>query len=817
MLYADIVLPFPLGDFYTYGISEDLESSLALGKRVLVPFGAKRFYTGLVRNIHANKPEGYDVKNILMILDPQPIFDKKHLKLQDWISSYYMSSPGDVFKSALPSGMRLESHTNIYLKKEAFSSLGLKDKEIIICNKLLNSSNLSIKDINEALGMKNAMPYVQSLMKKGIIEVEEQLSARFKEKSLKYVRLCEDFSEQDLSHAIDSLSRAKTQQKLLLTYLNLSQKFIASKEENVLMTDLLKISSCTSASLKALCERGLLEIYTEVVSRINAFKGEVKDLHILSEHQQKALDEIEHLFQEKDCVLLHGVTSSGKTEVYTHLIDKCIKEGKQVLYLLPEISLTSQITQRLQSFFGDEVGVYHSKFSNNERVEIWNRLKSDKPYKLVLGVRSSLFLPFNNLGLIIIDEEHETSFKQQNPAPRYNARDAALVLAKIYSAKTLLGSATPSIESAYNAHMGKYGYVKLSQRYSGIEMPDILISDLVRAKFTKSMKGVFAPELFAAITKALENKKQIILFQNRRGYASYLQCNQCGQVAKCKHCDVSLTYHKYDNKLVCHHCGYTKDMLHTCPSCDSHNLAIKGFGTEKIEEELIKYFPKASVSRMDLDTTSTKRKLDSIIEDFENKKIDILIGTQMVTKGLDFENLVLVGVLDADSLLNYPDFRSYERAYQLLAQVAGRAGRRGERGKVIIQASDIANPILKYVVENDYASLYMSQINERKEFIYPPFYKMIEINMRHTDPSLLNHYAYELSIRLRKIFGIRIYGPHEPLISKVFKSYIRTILLKIETKSSLSKAKKILLEESVKMQSDKKYSGILIAFNVDPL
>lgn len=817
MLYADIILPFPLGDYFTYGISEDNENSVAIGKRVLVPFGAKHFYTGLVRKIHNNKPQNYEVKNILIVLDDKPIFDDNHLRLQDWIMSYYMSSPGDVFKAAVPSGMRLESHTNIFLKNENFSSLGLNDRELIICNKLLHASNVSIKDINEFVGLKNSMPYLQSLMEKGFVEIEEQVSAKYKEKRLKYVRLCKDFSEHELSDFLDSLSRAKAQKKVLLAYLNLSQKFISEKENIVLQTELLKISSSTLSSLKALCDKGILEIYSEVVSRLTSFKGDTKPLHVLSSAQQKAYDEIDAAFDDKDCVLLHGVTSSGKTEVYTHLIDKCIKEGKQVLYLLPEISLTTQITQRLQSFFGDEVAVYHSKFSNNERVEIWNRLKSDNPYKLVLGVRSSLFLPFNNLGLIIVDEEHEASFKQQNPAPRYNARDAALVLANIYGAKCLLGSATPSIESAFNAHKKKYGYVKLDKRYSGIQLPEIHISDLARARFTKSMKGVLTPVLFSAITDALSNDKQVILFQNRRGYASYVQCYQCAQVVKCKFCDVSLIYHKYDNKLICHHCGFSQDMLHTCPSCDTPNLAIKGFGTEKIEEDLAKYFPKAKISRMDLDTAGTKRKLDSIIDRFENKKIDILVGTQMLTKGLDFDNLALVGVLDADSLLNFPDFRSYERAYQLLAQVSGRAGRRGERGKVIVQTSQTDNPILKYVIENDFAALYTSQIKERKEFIYPPFYRMIELNMRHTDPYLLNHFSSELALRLRKIFGIRVFGPHEPLISKVYKSYIRTVLLKIESKSSLSKAKAILHKETKAILSEKKYSKIVLSFNVDPM
>jgi len=817
MIYVDIILPFPVDGFYTYSVEEDLSFDIEKGKRVIVPFGRKRFYTGLVKNIHNNKPQGYEVKPIMAILDDKPIFNEKHFALQDWISSYYMSSPGDVFKAAIPSGLRLESHSNISLKNESFHLFALKEKELIICNQLLNSTNVSIISLNEATGLKNCMPYIQSLLDKDIIEIEEQVGAKYKEKKVKYVRLFSDFSESEISHKMDSLKRAVKQQKLLLTYLNLSQRYIQQKELSVQQSELLKISGCSSTILKSLCEKEILEIYSESVSRLDKFEGEIKSLNILNEYQDKAHKEIVGQFKEKDCVLLNGVTSSGKTEVYTHLIKECIDGGRQVLYLLPEIALTTQITKRLQAYFGDDVGVYHSKFSDSERVEIWKRLKSDNPYKIILGVRSSLFLPFENLGLIIVDEEHENSFKQQNPSPKYNARDAALVLANIFKAKVLLGSATPSIESTHNTKIGKYGYASLKNRYSDIAMPEIIISDLTEARHKKSIQGVFGPHLYKEMLLALENHKQIILFQNRRGYAAYLQCNVCGDVVKCKDCDVSMTYHKYENKLVCHYCGYKTDLLHKCPSCESIDVGVKGFGTEKIEEELEKYFPGVRVARMDLDTAGTKKKLDALISNFEEKKVDVLIGTQMVTKGLDFDNVSVVGVLNADSLLNYPDFRAYERSYQLLSQVAGRAGRKGDRGKVIIQTTQLDNPIIGYVQNGDYEGMYNFQIIEREEFIYPPFYRIIEIDVRNSDVCLLQDFSHEFSSRLRQIFGIRVFGPHEPLISRVQKYYIRKIILKIESKSSLSKAKSILKKELEVMCAAKKYKTMRLAFDVDPV
>lgn len=640
----------------------------------------------------------------------------------------------------------------------------------------------------------------------------------YKPKLEKCVRLAKEFSEEELAQTSDKLSlgRAKAQEKLFLCYLNLSQICFEEKPKEVKQSELLRVANVSPAALKSLCDKKILQVYTEEVSRIPKFEAETQALYKLSETQEEAYKSIKNQFQEKDTVLLYGVTSSGKTEVYTHLINDTLKQGKQVLYLLPEIALTSQLTVRLQSFFGKDLTVYHSKFSNQERVEVWKKMQSDNPYPIVLGARSSIFLPFNNLGLIIIDEEHETSYKQQSPAPRYHARDAALVLAKRLGAKCLLGSATPSIESAHNSQTGKYGMVKLEKRYSNVELPEIILADTLEARKKNSMKASFTPLLYTSIKESLEKGKQILLFQNRRGYASFVKCDSCGEPVKCKHCDISLTYHKFSNKLICHHCGFTQDMAHQCPNCDSNELSIHGLGTEKIEEQVAKLFPKSVCKRMDLDTAGTKNKIDSIISDFQDHKIDILIGTQMISKGLDFDNVSVVGVMNADSIINFPDFRAYERAYQLLAQVSGRAGRRGERGKVIIQTSEVENPIFSYVVNNDFNRMYYYQIKERKEFVYPPFYRMIEIIVSSKNESSSNSAAKTLAIQLKQLFGIRISGPFDPLLHKVNNKYYKHIILKIEPQASISKAKKILLETVNNLKHQKGKSQISIRFNVDP-
>jgi primosomal protein N' (replication factor Y) len=818
MVYVEVILPVPVGEYYTYGVGPELENDVAVGKRVVVPFGAKKFYTGIIRAVGNSKPEGYEVKDIALVLDDKPILDKDHLDFQEWISSYYMSSPGDVLKAALPAGLRIESQTKVYVKSTEFSFKDLKPRELAVYDILNNSSGVTIQALNEATGLKNSMSYVRSLMDKGIVGVEECLRDRYKQKEEKYIKLAKDFKEEEMVEVIESMRRAPKQQKLLMLYLNLSKTFVDNEPEKVSKSELMKMADTSHSILKSLITKNILCEYSEVVSRLDVYEGELKPLNTLNKYQQKSLDEVETQFEEKDCVLLHGVTSSGKTEIYIHLIEKCINQGKQVLYLLPEIALTSQIIRRLRSFFGDAAGVYHSKFSDSERVEVWTNLRKDgneKPFKIILGVRSSLFLPFDNLGLIIVDEEHENTYKQHDPAPRYHARDAALMLARLHGAKTLLGSATPSIESYYNAEKGKYGFSALKKRYSDILMPEIKIADMGEARRKKIMKGVFTPLLYNSIEDSLSNGKQVILFQNRRGYASFMECRDCGYVVRCKHCDVSLTYHKYENKLSCHYCGYRVDVPHKCPACESENISTKGFGTEKIEMELNKYFPDAKVARLDHDTTRTRKGMDAVIHDFENRKVDILVGTQMVSKGLDFDNVAVVGIMNADSMLNYPDFRAFERSYQLMAQVSGRAGRHGERGKVVIQTATPEHPVVCDVVGNDYESMFYRQIEERREFIYPPFFKMVEITIRYKDRNLVYEFANKLGKNLRKTFGIRVFGPQAPLVGRVHGNYLLKIILKIEINRSLARAKFLLKNEVDSLLEEKTYKRIFVGYDVD--
>jgi len=818
MVYVEVILPVPVGEYFTYGVGPELENEVAVGKRVVVPFGSKKFYTGIIKSIGNIKPEGYEVKDIALVLDDKPLMDKEHLDFQEWISSYYMSSPGDVLKAALPAGLRIESQTKVYVKSEEFSFKDLKPKELAIYDILNNSAGVTIQALNEATGLKNCMSYVRSLMAKGIVVVEECLRDRYKQKEEKYIKLAREFSEEEMLGVIEGLRRAPKQQKLLMLYLNLSKTFVDREPEKITKSQLMKMADTSHSILKSLVTKNILCEYSEVVSRLDVYSGELKDLNMLNPSQEKSLDEIEKQFEEKDCVLLHGVTSSGKTEIYIHLIEKCIKQGKQVLYLLPEIALTSQIIRRLRSFFGDSAGVYHSKFSDSERVEVWTNLREENnkhPFKIILGVRSSLFLPFDNLGLIVVDEEHENTYKQHDPAPRYHARDAALMLARLHGAKTLLGSATPSIESYYNAQKGKYGFSELKKRYSGILMPEIKVADMGEARRKKIMKGVFTPMLYESIEEALGKNKQVILFQNRRGYASFLECKDCGYVARCKNCDVSLTYHKFENKLSCHYCGYKMEVPYKCPVCSSENISTKGFGTEKIELELNKYFPLASVARLDHDTTRTRKGMDAVIHDFEDKKVDILVGTQMVSKGLDFDNVAIVGIMSADSMLNYPDFRAFERSYQLMAQVSGRAGRHGERGKVVIQTSTPEHPVVCDVVGNDYESMYYRQIEERREFVYPPYFKMIEIDIKYKDRNVVYEFANKLGHNLRKIFGIRVYGPQVPQVGRMHGNYLLKIILKVEINRSLSRAKFLLKSEVDSLLAERAYKRIFVGYDVD--
>jgi primosomal protein N' (replication factor Y) len=818
--FADLILPLPLAQLFTYSIPEELKAEVAIGKRVVVPFGRTKFYTGIVKNIHNNAPEDYTTKEIISCLDENPLINSLQLRFWDWISQYYQCTLGDVFKAALPSGLKLESQSKISANENFQSKSSLTKTEEQILNVLQHSKDVNISTLNQATGLKNTLPQVKSLLEKGAISIQEQIITNYKEKTKEWVRLASNYSESEMSKFIDELKRAKKQQEMLLSFLNLSKHYFEEQANKVSVTELLQSIGSSKGILKSLVEKNILEIYFEKVDRIDLSHTETNGLKELNEYQQKAIAEIRSQYKEKNCVLLHGVTSSGKTEIYIHLMQEQLQAGKQVLYLLPEIALTTQIINRLRSVFGNKVGIYHSKFNDAERVEIYNNIHQNNPenaYQIILGVRSSIFLPFHNLGLIIVDEEHENTYKQFDPAPRYHARDASLYLAHLHQAKTLLGTATPAIETYYNAKSGKYGLVELFHRHQNIEMPEIIIADVKEARRKKQMKSIFSPELIQMMETCLDSKEQIILFQNRRGYSPYLECKNCGWVPHCPNCSVSLTYHRYNNQLVCHYCAHSIHPPTVCEQCGSTEIEDRGFGTEKIEEELRTFFPEARIGRMDLDTTRKKMAYEQLIYKFENHELDILVGTQMVSKGLDFDNVSLVGVLNADSMLNYPDYRAYERSFQMMAQVSGRAGRNKKRGKVLIQTYTPNHPIIKNVIENDYFSMYTNQLAERKEYIYPPYYRLINICLKHKNQKVVNQAASVLATSLRKVFGIRIFGPQAPVINRIQTFHIVNILLKIEKKSSPGKAKWILNQHANHLKSMDQFKSIQINFDVDPM
>jgi len=848
--FVDVILPLSVPNLYTYRVPFEWNESIAIGKRVVVQFGRGKLYSALVRKIHENPPKQYAAKYIDSILDDSPIVNQKQFELWDWLSSYYMCTIGEVMIAALPGGLRLSSETKILLNqnyKEQNANIDLSDKEYLIVDALEIRQVLTLTDISGIIEQKIVYPIIKSLIEKGIVVLQEELKEKFKPKIESYVRIS-DFAdnEENLKTIFDALERkAPKQLDVVMAYVTLSKRYSKDRVE-VRKLDILKMVEGAEAALKSLVKKNTFEMYEREVGRLKSFENENK-ISNLNEEQQKVLESINAQFfgkqknngkdekpvsedsslsfgegrGEVDVVLLHGVTSSGKTEIYVKLIEQAISEGKQVLYLLPEIALTTQIINRLRKYFGETVGVYHSKFNENERVEVWNNvlnLKSDiSNFKLVIGARSALFLPFSNLGLVIVDEEHDTSFKQYDPAPRYNARDAAIYLAHIHKAKVLLGSATPSLESYFNAQEGKYGFAEMTKRFGGIQMPEILIADVKEATRKKMMKSHFSPLLLDTVTLALEKKEQVILFQNRRGFAPQLECNMCAWVPQCANCDVSLTYHKVSNQLRCHYCGYSIKPPTKCAACGDTDLKMKGFGTEKIEEELSIFYPKARIARMDLDTTRSKFAHQHIIQDFEEGNIDILVGTQMVTKGLDFDNVSMVGILNADSMLNFPDFRSFERSYQLMAQVSGRAGRKNKRGKVIIQSQNPEHSIIQEVIANDFLSMYTNQLLDRKNFNYPPYFRLIEITVIHKDVDMVNASAKFLADALKKQFGKRVLGPEFPLVSRIRNLYHKNILLKIERDASVGQVKKILSELLIKFKTTNDYKSVRVNIDVDPM
>ncbi|MDR1678499.1 MAG: primosomal protein N' [Prevotellaceae bacterium] len=814
--YADIILPLPLANVFTYAVPPTMRATLAVGMRVILPV-QRKIYTGIVYSVHAQQPEGFEAREIISVLDERPIVRRPQLQFWEWIAGYYQCFLGDVYKAALPSGLKLESETQVALlpdfeeKSEQFS-----DKDWRVIDAIRQTKTSSIKELEKLLDTKNLLPRLKSLLEKQAIVVNEAVLENYRPRREDFVRLHSNLhNEERLKTVFKEIGRSKKQVDLLLFYLDASQVFGQKPPKEISRRALLKASDISSTILRTLVDKGILEIYQKEISRLDFSVVETRERHALNSYQEKAYGEILYHFRQKNTVLLHGVTSSGKTEIYIRLIEETLRLGRQALYLLPEIALTAQLTERLKQVFGNRLGVYHSKFADAERVEIWNNLLRNEGYEIILGVRSSIFLPFRDLGLVIVDEEHETSYKQFDPAPRYHARNAAIVLASMHGAKTLLGSATPSIESYNNALTGKFGLVELTQRYADIALPEIVAVDTKELRRKRQMKTMYSPLLLEKIEEALTNNEQVILFQNRRGYAPYLECTACATVPRCKNCDVSLTVHKAFNALTCHYCGYTKPIPARCPDCGGE-LTHRGFGTERINDEIGELFPQARIARMDLDTTRTKTAYEKIIADFEQHKIDILIGTQMISKGLDFERVSLVGIINADNLLNYPDFRAHERAFQLMAQVSGRAGRKGKRGMVILQTSNPSHPVIQQVIANDYKAMFRQQMQERELFKYPPYFRLIYINVRHRDLQIVNKAANYMAERLRAVFGSRVLGPDNPPVTRIQNFFIKRIVLKIEADASNEEAKRLINTVSEQVRGLDLFKSLQIGLDVDP-
>ena len=779
--------------------------------RVAVSFGKSKIYTGLVFNIHQNAPTLYEAKEIHQILDETPIVNPSQLKHWQWIADYYMCALGDVYRAALPSAFLLESETIVY-KNEAFSNEDiLSDNEFLIFEALQHQSQLTIHQIAAILDKKKVMPIVNELIKKSAIYIKEQIYETYKPKLVKYVRLNEKYnSDKALNDLLEKLSRAKKQKDAILSFFQLT-----STKKPVKTKDLETKANVSASILKSLVDKNIFEFYHIQTDRIN-FNGETNALKSLNEFQEKALYEIKETFKNRDVTLLHGITSSGKTEVYTKLIQEVLDAGKQVLFLLPEIALTTQIITRLQFYFGDQISVFHSKYSMNERVEVWNNVLENKTKsQIILGARSSIFLPFSNLGLIVVDEEHETSYKQFEPSPRYNARDAAIVLAKIHQAKIVLGSATPSLESYFNAQQNKYGFVELNRRFGNVQLPKIELIDVKEKHRKKEMKGHFSDRLLKLIQEALDEKEQIILFQNRRGYSPIVECKTCGVSPQCPNCDVSLTYHKFKNELRCHYCNYLRAMPNSCAACGSSTLDTKGFGTEQIELELKELFPDFKIGRMDLDTTRGKFGYQKIIGAFEAREIDILVGTQMLSKGLDFDNVSLVGILNADTMLNFPDFRAHERAYQMMVQVSGRSGRSKKQGNVAIQTYNPYHQILQQVSITDYKTMYKEQLQERWQYKYPPYFRLIKITLKHRDYNKVDSGVNWLFKALYSSFGENVLGPTAPAVARIRNQYIKNIVIKIPPKQNLMKTKNQVSKIKNTFEAVKDFRPIRFVIDVD--
>lgn len=809
--FVDVILPLALPQTYTYRLPQSMNGAVFQGQRVVVQFGKSKMYSAIVKLVHETAPK-YTAKYIEAILDAEPVVVEKQLEFWDWLSRYYMCTQGEVMITALPAGLRLTSESKIGMSVSFDGNKDhLNEEELNLVEAIDVRGVLTMEEVSTVLDRKTVYPVIRKLIAADVISVHEEIKERYRPKYESVIALNDKYKSEDEMRAVfDKLEkRAFKQLETLMAFIHLS-----GKAQEMRRADLLADRNADASALASLVKKGILDSYDREVSRIKSDAVATKEA-VLSTHQTSALEKIKEGFADKSTVLLHGVTSSGKTEVYTHLIREQLENGKQVLFLLPEIALTTQLIGRLQEHFGAAVLIYHSRFNEQERVEVYNEVLKKKPC-VVIGARSSLFLPYSNLGLIIIDEEHDPSFKQQDPAPRYNARESALWLAKIHKANTLLGSATPSVESYYNAKHGLYGYATMTERFGGAVLPKIFVADVKEATKRKMMKSVFTPYLLERIDQVLADGEQVILFQNRRGFAPSIECQTCGHVPHCVRCDVSLTYHKAANQLRCHICGFTSAPPTACDACGTTDLKLKGFGTEKIEEELGLLLPAARIARMDLDTTRGKFSLQNIIADFESGKTNVLVGTQMVTKGLDFGNVGLVGILSADQILNFPDFRSYERAFQLMAQVSGRAGRREKQGEVIIQSFNPQHFIIQCVVNNDYETMYHNELADRMQFSYPPLFRLIRITVKGKDALLVDNGSFHLASQLRTHMGSRILGPEYPVVARMRDEYIKNILIKTEREASVVKIKDTIQTVLNDFKVHPDFKKLRLVIDVDP-
>lgn len=815
--YAEVILPLSLHINYTYGIPKELFSSVSVGKRVEIQFGQRKIYAAIVKRIHQEKPGEYTIKPILSVLDEAAIVTATQLKFWEWMAGYYLCAEGDVMNAALPGGFKMESESSLQLHPAFDGNYSLlSDKEYLVAEALHIQKELTIAAIGKILQQKSVYGVVQSLLQKNVVKVKEQLLERYKPKMETFIRI-NPFYEKDnqLRPIFDDLEkRAPKQLALLMAYTHLSN-LQGTRYQEILKSELLEKAKSDNAALQALLKKNILLQHQKETGRINDMEAAPFSFE-LTAAQQAAWQNCKLQSVEKNVTLLHGVTGSGKTNIYIRLMEEALAAGRQVLYLLPEIALTTQMIQRLRGQFGKKIGIYHSRFSQQERVEIWNKLLNGD-YQVVLGARSALFLPFVNLGLVIVDEEHDSSYKQNDPAPRYNGRDAAILLSNLHQAKTFLGSATPSLETYYHATSGKFGLVELNERYAGLEMPEIVLADVKDARKKKQLYAHFTASLLDELKATVEKKEQAILFQNRRGYAPYMECDTCGWTAICPNCDVHLTYHKFQHELKCHYCGHRKNSYAQCPACGSSQLKITGFGTEKIEDDLKLLLPGVAIARLDYDAVKGKNGYQKIIGEFERNKTQVLVGTQMVTKGLDFENVSLVGILNADQLISYADFRSAERGFQVMSQVSGRPGRKNKRGRVIIQTGNINNALLPFIINHDYRGFYTEEIRHRQKFQYPPFTRLIQLTFRHKDKKIVWEAAQVVAGALHKELQKKLLGPAEPPVARIKNQYLVRILIKLERSGALIQhTKKRISEELRRLEEVSKYRSVYVVTDVDP-